>query len=356
MDNVAVVALDIHKKFAKAVKMDKDGKVLEEAILKHPGRNDYDAFLGNLDKETDVVMEATFNWPWIADLIESMGLTPHLAHPPRARELAKGMAKTDRRDAIFLGDLFLAGKLFPRSYLAPVEVRRMRDIFRIRLLFVRMRTMIKNNIHGQMFRAGAVFDEETSDLFSKKGRAILKDLALPEHERHELDRKLDFLDDLSLHIENVEEELKTILEKDERAKFLMSIPGVGEIIAYTILAEVGTIDRFINSRALAAYAGVLPLAKKSADKDYGSMTCRMSNRFLRWAAIEAVTGAVRSSPRMRAKYLKVRKKNEKAGKARVAIAREVMELAWLVLKKKVYYTETPPPRPGSIRKEARIER
>jgi transposase len=351
MSSVAVIGLDIHKNFSKAVKMDSGGKIVGEAVLKHPGRLDFEKFLRNLDTETDVVMEATFNWPWIADLVEELGHRPRLAHPMRAREMAKGMAKSDRKDAIFLGKLFLAGEIFPESYLAPQDVRMMRDVFCVRLLFVRMRTKLKNNIHGQLFRCGLVLDEEVSDLFSPKGLAILKKLDLPEHERNELDRKLLVLSDLEHHIRIVGAELKEKIKHDEQAKLLMSLPGVGEITAYTFLAEIGEIGRFPNGRALASYAGVLPLKNESGGKDFGSRTSKMSNRFLRWAAIEAVTGAVRKSPRMRGLHSRVKAKNKnKAGKARVAVARELMELVHLVLSRRVQYDENPPPRPGSERR------
>ena len=128
----------------------------------------------------------------------------------------------------------------------------------------------------------------------------------------------------------------------------MTIPGVGELTAYAILAEMGELDRFPNGRALAAYAGSLPLDNESAEKDFGKKTGWRCNRFLRWAVIEAVTGAVKKSPRMKSLHSRVKARNpKKVGKARVAVAREILELAHLVLTRKVPYTETPPPRPGS---------
>ena len=146
----------------------------------------------------------------------------------------------------------------------------------------------------------------------------------------------------------LEREIKRELAEDERAELLMTIPGVGELTAYAILAEMGELDRFPNGRALAAYAGTLPLDNESAEKDFGKKTGWRCNRFLRWAVIEAVTGAVRKSRRMKSLHSRVKARNpKKAGKARVAVAREMLELAHLVLTRKVPYMETPPPRPGS---------
>jgi transposase len=346
--------MDIHKKFSKAVMMNKDGKIKGETSINHDQLTNMETFFNNFEKGTDVVMEATFNWPWIADMAEKAELSVNLAHPLRAREMAKGMAKNDRKDAIFLGKLLLAGDLFPRSYFAPKEVRRMRSLFRTRSLLVRMRTATKNNIHGQLFRMGITLDGAVSDKFSIKGRALLENLDIPSYEREMLDRKLAFLDDLSRHISLLEDEIKKDLKHDPRADILMSVPGIGEITAYAFLSEIGELERFPNGRALAAYAGVLPLDNKSADKDYGKRTGGNCNYFLRWSAIEAVSGAVRKSARMKSLHSRVKAKNKKKpGKARVAVARKLMELVYLLLAKGELYNENPEPRPGSRKKSKR---
>ena len=102
MDRVAVVGMDLHRDFSKAVMMTSEGKVLESKNILHEGREEMADFFEGFDAGTDVVMEAGFNWPWIADLAEEAGLKPHLGHAMRCRELAKGMAKNDRKDATFL--------------------------------------------------------------------------------------------------------------------------------------------------------------------------------------------------------------------------------------------------------------
>jgi len=351
MRSIAVVPMDIHKKFSMATPMTGEGEVVNKIKIQHGDKDEMREFFRQFAEGTDVVMEATFNWPWIADLAKEAGLTPHLAHCGRVREMAKGMAKSDRKDAIFQGRLWLAGgDVFPEVYLAPPQVRDMRAVFRARLLLVKMRAMVKNNLHGQLFRLGVLIEEEeeVSDLFSQKGRRILKGLELPERERYLLDEKLGVIDDLGRHITELEHQIKKDLKYDARAEILESLPGVGEILAHTILGEIGEVERFANGRALAAYAGVLPLENQSADKDFGKKTSKMSNRFLRLAAIEAVTGAIRKSARMKSLHSRVKARNKKkAGKARVAVAREIMELVYLLLTRKEKYKEERPQRPGS---------
>ena len=344
--------LDIHKRFSRAVSMGADGEILSDERISHSDASEMERFFESLEPGTDVVMEATFNWPWIADLAEEAGLVPHLGDPFRIREYSKGLGKSDRKDAVAEGKLWLAG-IFPEAYLAPPEVRRMRGLFRLRLVLVGMRTAMKNTIHGQLHRMGILIDE-CSDLFSVRGRGILEELEASGFERSQLKRKLEVIDDLDRHIGSIGSVIRRDLKADERGRLLMTLPGVGELTAYSLLAEIGEIERFANGRALAAYAGVLPLENESADKDYGKRTGWHCNRFLRWAAIEAVSGAVRSSPRMNSLHSRVRARNAKRpGKARVAVARELLELAHLILTRRVPYTETPPPRPGSNRRKAK---
>jgi len=348
MDKIAVVGMDLHKAFSKAVLMTAEGAVEETVTVDHTTQAEMTAFFESLARGTDVVMEATFNWPWVADLAGAKGLTPHLIHPVRGRELAKGMSKNDRKDATFMGKLWLAGgDVFPEAYLAPPEVRARRARFRTRALLVAIRVNVKNSIHGILHKCGVIVDE-VADLFSPKGLACLKQVKLVPAAKEELTVKLAVVADLTAHIKAVQHRLHMELTRDPHADLLKTIPGVGDLVAYGWLAEIGDIRRFPNGRALAAYAGVLPLDNNSAGHDFGKHTSPRCNQHLKLMALEAVTGAVRGSQRMKSLYERVKARNpHKAGKARVAVARELLEVAHLVLSRKVPYQETPAPRPGT---------
>lgn len=317
MSDYGVVALDIHRDFSKAVVMAPHCEIIGEERISHAKAEFMDRFFAGFPRGTGVVMEATFNWPWIADAAEARGLCPHLAHPPRAREFARGKSKSDRNDAIFLGRLRLSSAVFPAAYLAPPLVRGRRALLRQRILIVRLRTMLKNAVHGRLFKLGHRLSAEFSDLFGKAGRARLERLELPERERLLLDGKLAALDDLQRRICDLETAIHSELQEAPEAELLMSIPGVGKLTAYALLAEIGPISRFPNGRALAAYAGLLPLSNKSADRDHGSA-------------------------RFRSLHSRVKARNRnKAGKARVAVARELLEVAHLLLRRGVRYEENP---------------
>ena len=103
-ENVAVVGMDIHKLFSKAVVLEKGTrKVLDQRVVSHEGKSFMQKFLGEFAAGTPVVLEATFNWPWITDVAEECGLQPHLADPAGAREKAGKRSKTDRKDALWVG-------------------------------------------------------------------------------------------------------------------------------------------------------------------------------------------------------------------------------------------------------------
>ena len=346
MDRVAVVGMDLHRDFSKAVVMAPSGKVLEARNVYHDGREEMAEFFGEFAPGTEVVMEAGFNWPWIADLAEKAGLKPHLGHALRCREMAKGMAKNDRKDATFLARLWLAGDIFPEAYLAPREVRARRSRFRTRALLVKIKTELKNSIHGILHKSG-VKREGISDLYGKKGRKWLAGLELAPQAREEMEMKLAVVDDVDKHISRLEEKLWAELPTDPRAFQLQTIPGVGKLIAYGLLAEIGEIGRFPDRRALASYAGLLPMDNESAGEEHGKRTNPRCAKFLKLMAIEAVRGAVKTSRRMRSLFERVRAKNpDKPGKAMVAVARELMEVVHIVLTRGVPYEEAPV-RPGA---------
>ena len=120
----------------------------------------------------------------------------------------------------------------------------------------------------------------------------------------------------------------------------MTLPGVGRILAYAILAEVGDFKRFPNGRALASYAGLLPVPNESADKEKDRRTSPACNKYLRWAFLEAVSGATRSSRHFNSLSSRVKARNPRCtGKARVATARELAELSHLLVTRKVIYKE-----------------
>ena len=319
--------------------------------LEHDDKQAMRTWLSHLDPEIPVALEATFGWPWVADLLEELGHPVHLAHPPVIRALAKHEAKTDRCDSDRLGKFQLRG-ILPESYLAPPEVRQRRERTRYRMALSALRTAVKNRAQAVLHRHGILHD--FSDLFGKAGRRFLDDLALPEGSRQVLQGCLQLLDSLTLLIHEVEQWMVENLAEDDIVRLLMTIPGVGLILAHVIRAEIGEIQRFPTFRHLASYAGLAPVSDDTAGREGPRHCSSACNHVLRWAFIEAVHGVQRTKGphgfRLRQLYARLCGQGWPKGRkssAVVAVAHELSKVVHVVWTKRVPYTDTPPPRPGS---------
>jgi transposase len=353
--NPFALGWDNHRNFSKVSVMEQtpDGEIraVERARLDHHDQEAMRTWLSHLDPEMPVALEATFGWPWVADLLEELGHPVHLAHPPVVRALAKHEAKTDRCDSDRLGKFQLRG-ILPESYLAPPEVRQRRERTRYRMALSALRTAVKNRVQAILHRHGILHD--FSDLFGRAGRRFLDDLILPAGSRQALQGYLQLLDTLTCLLDEVEQWMVENLEADEIVRLLVTIPGIGLILAHVIRAEIGEIERFPTRRHLASYAGLAPISDDTAGRE-GPRHCSMAcNHVLRWAFVEAVHGVQRTKgphgSRLRWLYARLsgqgRRKGSKSS-AKVAVAHELSKVVYVMWTKRLPYTDTPPPRPGS---------
>jgi transposase len=344
---------DIHRKFSMVSlrEMADDGELrtVERRRLEHVDRPAMRQWLSGLPARTPVAMEAAFGWPWVADLLEELGLEPHLAHPPAVRVLAKHQAKSDRCDSDRLAEFQLNG-LLPESYLAPPEVRQLRDRTRYRMALSRVRTGIKNRVQAVLHRQGVL--HPFSDLFGVKGREFLSTVPLPPSAHDVLNGHLDLLDKVESLLEDVEQWMTNHLKEDSMVKLLMTLPGVGFILAHVLKAEIGELERFPSQRHLASYAGLAPLSDDSADR-HGRRHCSPAcNHTLRWALIEAACVVVSRCPAKAPRLARLYQRLTHGGvvnksQAHVAVARELCKLVYVVWKSRQPYCKDPPPRPGT---------
>jgi transposase len=351
--NPRALGWDIHRKFSMVSLMEISAageiRAVERARLEHANQEAMRAWLSRLDPEIPVAVEAAFGWPWVADMLEALGHPVHLGHPPALKVLAQHEAKTDRRDSDRLGKFQLRG-ILPESYLAPPEVRQIRERTRYRMALSRLRSGVKSRLQAILHRLGVL--HPFSDLFGKRGRGFLRSLELAEASRRALDGYLDLLDAIQTRIDEVEEWMVTNLAVDEIVRLLMTIPGVGLILAHVIRAEIGEIGRFPSRRHLAAYTGLAPLSNQSNTRDGPRHCSPACNHILRWALIEAAGNLLhtkRQAFRLKRLYARLTHGGlSNKNQAKVAVARELLEVVHVVWRRQVPYSESPPPRPGSV--------
>jgi transposase len=353
------IGWDLHRKFSQVsvMRLESDGelRVVERARLDHTDRDKMRHWLSRQPQGTTVAMEGAFGWQWVADFLTAAGFDPRLGHPPKIKALSSGEAKCDRRDADRCARLQLQGT-FPRCYLAPPDVRLIRERTRFRQTLVEVRTEVKNRVQAILHRLGILHNH--SDLFGKGGRQFLKELKLDDAYRGELDGWLSVIDVLGEQIREVEAWMNMNLVEDMVVCRIRSIPGIGLILAHVIRAEIGELTRFADRQSLSAYAGLAPLSDDSADRHGRRHISRFCNHTLRWAFVEAAGAALHSKncPKRLKKlhYRLTRGGDFNKNAAKVAVARELCELVYVLWKKGTSYLENPPPRPGAAGGESSL--
>jgi transposase len=146
------IGCDMHKRYSVFVEMDETGKAGRAVRVEH--RNgEMEAYLAKLPPGTPIAIEASGGWYWLFDLMESMGVEPHLAHALKVRNQIKGSNKTDSSDALGLAMLLRNGTL-PEVWVPSGKLRDLRGLMRCRLRMRRITTMLKNRIHAALRRYG----------------------------------------------------------------------------------------------------------------------------------------------------------------------------------------------------------
>src|SRR4051795_2942249 len=228
------VGIDLHRNRSHIAVIDEHG----EQLLSRRIVNDRDTFLELLDAiegDSRIAVEATYGWEWLAELLEDAGYDVHLAHPSRTRAIAAARVKTDAVDARTLAHL-LRADLLPEAYIAPRELRDLRELLRHRAALTAMRAALKNRIHAILAKHGVT--RQHSDLFGKGGRRFLTELELREGPRRRLDSTLALIGDFTREIDATSREIAARASDDPYVPVLCQIRGVGRYIAMLVIAEV----------------------------------------------------------------------------------------------------------------------
>jgi transposase len=320
------VGIDLHRRRSQIAIIDEHGEL---ALSKRipTGRETITELLGD-PEGAHVALEATYGWEWLAELLEDAGFDVHLAHPLRTRAIAAARVKTDAVDASTLAHLLRTG-LLPEAYIAPPELRDLRDLLRHRATLVHLRTSIKNRVHALLARQGIL--PEHTDLFGKAGREYLSTLELPDGPRRRLDSLLALIADFDREITTTTHEIDQRAKADERVKLLCQIRGIGRYTAMLIIAEVGEVNRFPTAKHLCQWAGLTPTVRSSDGKARLGHISRQGSTILRWALCEAAQHIPTCGGPLRAQYERIaRRRGSKI--ARVAVARQILTLCYYGLR------------------------
>ena len=334
------IGCDMHRKYSVFACVRENG----EPVFVERVNNDYDemrTFLLSIPPASVIGIEASGGWYWLVDLIEDLGHIPVLLDPLHTRRLLVRVVKTDRHDALGIAKLLASNMHYCVNFLSKHE-RNLRELTRSRIFLVRKCSSLKNRVHSILRNYNIKIS--ASDAFSKKGFEEINSSLhlLPTHARTSLLSLLHLIQHFQSQIKSLTNSIKNQLNQSPQLQLLQSIPGIGDVLAATILFEIGHISRFPSARHFVSYSGLVPLVSSSGGKvKFSKSRFKPSNLYLRWAFIEAANAIVRwkelySSWKPMIKYSRLRK-SKGHGTAAIALAHHLARSCFFVLSKNQPY-------------------
>jgi len=324
-DGRQVVGMDLHRRRSVLVRMTEDGRRLGTARITNSPQ-ELRREMAWAGKSPRVVLEATYGWYWAADTLAAAGAEVHLAHPLGVKAFTYRRVKNDVRDSADLADLLRMGRL-PEAWIAPAEVRELRELTRYRQKLVSLRTSCKDQVHGVLAKLGVPVT--CSDIFGVAGSVWLDGLGLPQPYAGKVLSLRQLTGELTTEITMLSEVIADLLAGDRGYQVIQQLPGIGPVLAAVITAEIGEVTRFRNAGQLCSWAGLTPRHRESDTKVTRGRVTKQGSRLLRWALIEAVQHVPADTVTGALKQRIIARRGTKAKNiAKVAAARHLLTLVF----------------------------
>jgi transposase len=324
--------LDLSRKRLDVCLLSDQGELFEE-LTAFPDAGGLRALAQRVEAEGEpvrAVIESMTGARFVHDTLERYGWEVEIADAQKVKGLAPLAVKTDRIDARVLAVLSQRD-LVPAIWLPDPTVREERELARFRLHLVKHKSALKNRIHSTLISFGRPCP--VTDLFGVAGRRLLARLDLPEPWRGNIDASLLLIDQLEAQIDEVDAKLRSSGADHPYVPLLLTVPGVGWVLAFTIAAEIGEIERFASPTKLTGYTGLCPRVVQSGESDRRGPLSKHGPRYLRWALLEATMHAQRH-PAYAERYQRNKRRLGKQRGAKVAqidIARRLTVAIWHML-------------------------
>lgn len=278
---------------------EQDNRILEKRLP-----NDLALTLKTLEpyraQITGIAVESTFNWYWLVDGLEEAGYHVVLVNTSKARQY-EGLKHTDdRSDAFWLTHQMRLG-ILPTGYIYPKEQRAVRDLLRVRRRLVRQRSTSVLSTQSTLWRHTAI---------KVPSKVILGLRKAPWPEIDDANVELGIqahratIEVLNTQIETIEGTVLKALKPRPEYQMLLTVPGIGPVIAWTIVLETGNLSRFKSVGCFASYCRCVDSRKTSNEKKKGENNVKNGNPYLAWAFFEAAHFAILFLPAARRFYEK----------------------------------------------------
>src|SRR4030066_1364279 len=248
-----------------------------------------------------IAVESTFNWYWLVDGLMENGYRVHLANPSAIKQYEGLKHSDDARDAFHLAHLLKLG-ILPEGYIYPKEERPVRDLLRKRLQLVQQKTshilsfknLVSRNLGFQM----------PSNDIKNVSEEYVKDMFKEEHLVLSGQANIATMHFLKERITAIEKAVLKRAKLKEEYHNLLTVPGIGKILALTIMLETGEITRFPEVGNYVSYCRCVGSTRISNGKSKGEGNRKNGNKYLSWAYVEAANFAIRGYPYVRSYYQK----------------------------------------------------
>ena len=268
------------------------------------------------DRLKGIVVESTYNWYWLVDGLMDAGYrTLHLANPSAIKQYEGIKHTDDQHDAFFLAQLLILD-ILPQGYIYPKENRPVRDLARKRLFLVRHKTSHILSLQSLITRCCAekVSASEIRNFTITNLQQLLKE----EYIVLSAQANLNTIGFLTQQIRQIEKAIKKKIKLKKAFHQLQTVPGIGIILAMTIMLEVGDIGRFPQVGNFASYCRCVSSERLSNGKSKGHGNRKNGNRYLSWAFTEAAHLSRRYNERFRSYY------NRKVAQANTSLATKAL--------------------------------
>ena len=329
-------AIDLHSNNNVTVLSDEQDHVVYEKRLPNDLALIVQQLAAYRESLQGIVVESTYNWYWLVDGLMDDGHKIHLANTAAIQQYEGLKYTDDKYDARWLAHLLRLGVL-PQGHIYPKQHRPVRDLLRKRGQMVRQRTANLLSIQNLFSRntGGSMSANRVKRFDSKEidGLVPNTELALA------IKANLAMLQCADGQIDLLEKAVLDRVKLKPEFELLKTAPGIGLILALTIMLETGDITRFPTVGDYASYCRCVGSKKISNGKKKGSGNTKNGNKYLSWAFIEAANFAVRFSAKIKSFYQS--KKSKTNGIVAIkAVAHKLCRACYYIMKDQVAFDMT----------------
>ncbi len=333
MDTI-YIGVDFHARQQTLCSLKTNEGVVSTHNLKHQNKDEVRAFYQQFSGRVIVGLEASGYSPWFEQLLEELGHEVWLGDATEIRRRARWRQKNDRRDAELILDLLVHDE-FPRLHRPAMKSREILRMLRYRQKLIKMRTMGKNSLQALALQSGLA---KRSQLFTRSGQQEL--LAAPMSPAMQWQRAqwLQLLEPLNQRLLETMLWLKQQSKDDQRIARLRTHPGIGLLTSLCLVHTLEPVSRFRNQRKVAAYAGLDPMERSSAERKHFLGISKAGSRVLRYLLVEAAHTAVKKDDDLKRFYQRLATRRGRP-KAKTAAARKLLIRSYIMLRDEIDYAE-----------------